>query len=128
MIRSDYSLPLPAVASRRPSRTFIAVAMLAGLALQSLAAPATAGVRDDLLAQYAASARAADPAFAGFSAERGRTLHQHAFAGGKPETPACTSCHGKDVRGPGRTPAGKSIEAVAISATPSRYADPAKVE
>ena len=44
------------------------------------------------------------------------------------DTPACTSCHANDPRSAGRTPAGKAIEPVALSATPSRYADPAKVE
>ncbi|MEF8767672.1 DUF1924 domain-containing protein [Candidatus Accumulibacter contiguus] len=70
----------------------------------------------------------ANPAFAGFSAARGKTLHTQAFAGGKPDTPACTSCHGNDTRGASRNPAGKSIEAMALSASPSRYTDPAKVE
>lgn len=63
-----------------------------------------------------------------FSAERGKTLHTQTFATGKPETPACTTCHGKDSRAPGRTPAGKVIDPMALSATPSRYSDPAKVE
>ena len=63
-----------------------------------------------------------------FSAERGKTLHTQAFTGGKPDTPACTACHGKDVRGTGRTPTGKTIEAMAASVTPARYTDPAKVE
>jgi hypothetical protein len=102
--------------------------LAAGIAL-GLALPlAAAAPRDDLLAAYAAAAKAADPAFAGFSAERGQTLHTRQFAGGKPDTPACTSCHGPDVRGPGRTPAGKAVEAMAVSVNPSRYADPAKVE
>lgn len=101
---------------------------VSGLALLAVAAPAAAGPREDQLAHYAAAAKAANPAFAGFSAERGRTLHSHAFAGGKPDTPACTSCHGKDTRAAGRNPAGKAIEAVAVSVTPSRYTDPAKVE
>ena len=54
------------------------------------------------LADYAAAAKASDAAFAGFSAERGRALHERSFTGGKPETPACTSCHGKDARAAGR--------------------------
>ncbi|MBI2754862.1 MAG: DUF1924 domain-containing protein [Betaproteobacteria bacterium] len=93
-----------------------------------LSGASQAGVREDQLAQYASAAKAANPAFAGFSAERGKTLHTQTFAGGKPDTPACTSCHGKDVRGTGKTPAGKSIDAMAASVTPTRYTDPAKVE
>lgn len=88
-----------------------------------LATPVFAGPREDLLAKYAAAAKSS-----GFSAARGQTLHTQNFAGGKPDTPACTSCHGKDPRGAGRTTTGKSIDAVAVSATPTRYSDPAKVE
>jgi cytochrome c553 len=87
-----------------------------------------AGVREDQLAQYASAAKAANSGFAGFSAERGRTLHTQNFTGGKPDTPACTSCHGKDTRGTGRAPSGKTIDAMAVSTTPARYTDPAKVE
>lgn len=93
-----------------------------------LSGTSQAGVREDQLAQYASAAKAADPGFAGFSAERGKTLHTQNFAGGKPDTPACTSCHGKDPRGTGRAPSGKTIEAMATSVTPARYTDPAKVE
>lgn len=99
------------------------VAVSLGALAMILSTSSTAGPREDLLAQYAAAAKSA-----GFSAARGQTLHTQNFAGGKPDTPACTSCHGKDPRGAGRTPAGKAIEAVAVSVTPARYADPAKVE
>lgn len=87
-----------------------------------------AASRDELLAQYALSAKAASPAFSGFSAARGEKLHVTKFAGGKAETPACTSCHATSPRSAGRTPAGKSIEALAVSLTPARYTDPVKVE
>jgi cytochrome c553 len=94
----------------------------------TLATACFAGPREDLLGRYATDAKAADPAFAGFSAARGETLHQKKFAGGKPDTSACASCHGSDPRGAGRSPTGKTIEPVAISATPTRYTDAAKVE
>ena len=55
-------------------------------------------------------------------------MHTQAFGGGKPDTPSCTSCHGKDTRGAGRNPSGKAIDAMAVSVTPARYTDPAKVE
>lgn len=93
-----------------------------------LSGASQAGVREDQLAQYASAAKAESPGFAGFSAERGKTLHTQNFTGGKPDTPACTSCHGKDPRGTGRAPSGKAIEAMAASVTPARYTDPAKVE
>lgn len=90
--------------------------------------PAFAGERDDLIARYTAEARGADPAFAGFSAARGETLHRTRHGSGKPDTPACTSCHGEDARAAGRTRAGKAIEPMAVSASPTRYTDAAKVE
>ncbi|MBP9737924.1 MAG: DUF1924 domain-containing protein [Rhodoferax sp.] len=87
-----------------------------------------AGPREDQLAQYASAAKAADPAFSGFSAVRGKTLHSQTFTGGKPDTPSCTSCHGTDPRAAGRNATGRAIEPVALSAAPTRYTDPAKVE
>jgi len=107
-----------------PSKT-ITTLLLAALFLP-LGSSATS--RDDLLGQYALSARATSPAFSGFSAARGEKLHVTKFAGGKAETPACTSCHADNPRSVGRTPAGKSIEALAVSLTPARYTNPSKVE
>ncbi|WP_291987157.1 DUF1924 domain-containing protein [Candidatus Accumulibacter sp. ACC007] len=89
---------------------------------------AFAAARDDLLAGYAAAAKSGDPHFSGFSAARGEAFHRQSFAGGKADTPACTSCHANDPRTSGQTPAGKAIDPVALSASPGRYADPAKVE
>ena len=83
----------------------------------------SAGPREDLLAQYGAAAQSG-----GFSATRVQILHTHDFAGGKPDTPDCTSCHGKDTRETVLTRAGNSIQALAVSVTPTRYTDPAKVE
>ncbi len=101
------------------TRTFAVAFLAAGF----FATSAFAGARENLLAQYAAAAKSS-----GFSAARGQTLHARNFAGGKPDTPACASCHGKDPRAGGRTPGGKAIDAVAVSVTPTRYTDPAKVE
>ncbi|HRP25976.1 DUF1924 domain-containing protein [Thauera sp.] len=81
-----------------------------------------------LIDRYAAEARAADPTFTGFSVERGETLHRTRYGLGKPDTPACTSCHGDDTRGPGKTRTGKAIEPMAASVVATRYSDPAKVE
>lgn len=102
--------------------------VLAAVLALSVSGAGIAGPREDQLVAYAAAAKAANPAFAGFSAARGKTLHTQSFGLGKPDTPACTSCHGNDPRGPGRTPAGKTVEAMALSVTPTRYVDPAKVE
>ena len=108
-------------------RNLTSILLAATLAL-TLSATASAGPREDQLARYASAAKAANPTFAGFSAERGKTLHTQTFTGGKPDTPSCTSCHGKDPRASGRTLAGKAIDPVAVSAAPARYTDPAKVE
>ncbi len=94
----------------------------------SFSSAVLAGPREDQLAQYASAAKAADPAFSGFSAARGKTLHTQTFTGGKPDTPSCTSCHGTDPRAAGRNATGRAIEPVALSAAPTRYTDPAKVE
>lgn len=101
----------------------LALALCAGIGGQ-----VSAGTRDALLEHYAAQARAADSGFRGFSATRGETFHSTRHGQGKPDTPACTSCHGEDPRAAGSTRAGKAIDPVAVSAAPSRYADPAKVE
>lgn len=89
---------------------------------------ASAGPLEAQLATYATAAKVANPAFSGFSAARGEKLHVTHFALGKPDTPACTSCHGNDPRAAGKTLTGKVIEPVALSISPGRYADPAKVE
>lgn len=103
-------------------------APIVGLSLALIVSAAFAGPREDLLGRYAAAVKTSDPAFAGFSAARGETLHRTKFGGGKPDTPACASCHSEDPRRTGQTPAGKPIDPVALSASPSRYADEAKVE
>ncbi|MEW6292914.1 MAG: DUF1924 domain-containing protein [Pseudomonadota bacterium] len=97
--------------------------VIPGIVAMILSGGTLAGPREDLLAQYAAAARTTS-----FSAARGQTLHTQSFSGGKPDTPSCTTCHGKDTRGAGQTLAGKTIEPVAVSVTPTRYTDPAKVE
>lgn len=94
----------------------------------ALSSAALAGPREDLLAQYASAAKQANPAFTAFSAARGEALFQQKFSGGKPDTPSCTSCHGSSPRSAGRSPVGKVIEPMALSLSPSRYTDPAKVE
>ncbi len=100
---------------------------LAAIAL-IVSTPLFAGQREDLLSRYAAEAKAAAPSFAGFSAVRGKSLHNQNFSGGKADTPACAACHGQDPRRTGTTRTGKVIEAMAVSVMPSRFTDPAKVE
>ena len=94
-----------------------------GIVAMILSTATFAGPREDLLTQYAAAAKVTS-----FSAARGQTLHTQNFSGGKPDTPSCTTCHGKDTRGAGLALTGKAIEPVAVSVSPIRYTDPAKVE
>jgi hypothetical protein len=77
---------------------------------------------------YAVQAKADNPAFAGFSAERGQALLMAKFTTGKPDTPSCTTCHGDNPKKPGQTRAGKEIGPMALSAKPDRYTDPAETE
>lgn len=93
------------------------------VSLVSVAAP-----QDDLLGRYAAEAKKADSGFTGFSISQGEKFHKTRFGAGKPDTPACTSCHAESPKQKGQTRTGKVIEPMAVSVSPSRYADPAKVE
>lgn len=84
--------------------------------------------RDRLLAGYAATAKAADAGFAGFSADRGRSLFFGPHAGGKPDTPACATCHTRDPAAPGQhVRTGRAIEPMAVRANPARFTDAAAV-
>jgi mono/diheme cytochrome c family protein len=99
------------------------------LAATALIAPAEADAsRDQILAALLAEAQQADPGLAGFSAERGAAFYAATQSGGKPDTPSCASCHGASPREQGRTRAGKEIAPMAVSLTPDRFTDPAKVE
>ena len=73
-------------------------------------------------------AKQADPGFSGFSAQRGGAFWAATHAGGKPDTPACITCHTHDPRAEGQTRAGKAIAPMAVSKSPDRFTDPAKVE
>ena len=91
--------------------------------------PATAAESPkSLLDFYASEAKASDPGFSGFSAERGEHLFRTNFSTGKPDMPSCTTCHTTDARNVGQTRAGKDIEPMAASANPKRYSDQAKTE
>lgn len=102
---------------------FILACAVGGL----LASPALAGPRDTIMGGFAAEAKAADPGFSGFSAERGKAMFFKNYGAGKPDTPACTTCHGKTPQAGGETRAGKPIDPIAVSGTPDRFTDPKKV-
>jgi hypothetical protein len=105
-----------------------AAASLALLALGQAAAFADPA-RDGILADLSAQAKQADPAFAGFSAERGQALYRGTHGTSDPKVSACTSCHGDDPRVGGQNvKTGKPIEPMAVSANPKRYTNQADVE
>ena len=105
-----------------------AAASLALLALGQAAAFADPA-RDGILADLSAQAKQADPAFAGFSAERGQALYRGPHGTSDPKVSACTSCHGDDPRVGGQNvKTGKPIEPMAVSANPKRYTNQADVE
>ena len=94
----------------------------------ALGTAAAAEAPSSLLDFYASQARAADPDFTGFSAQRGELLFRSNFSGGKPDTPSCTACHTKEPRNNGQTRAGKDIDPMAASVNPNRYTDREKAE
>jgi hypothetical protein len=99
------------------------------LALVLLPAFVLAGAgQDATLARYAALAKADDAAFAAFSADRGEAFFRAEHGTGNPEITACTSCHTADPAKEGHTRAGQSIAPMAVSVTPDRFGDFAKVE
>jgi mono/diheme cytochrome c family protein len=104
--------------------TMAAVLAIAGAATAIAATnPAQKAIQD----QYAALARAADPAFKEGDVKRGEAFFQGRHTGGKSETPSCTTCHTSDLKKPGQTRASKEIAPMAASVNPKRYTDPAEV-
>jgi len=88
-------------------------------------APARAERPADFEAAFAAEARAADPAFASFSATRGKLFFGATHGGDW----SCVSCHTKDPSAVGEhVVTGKRIEPLAPAANPERFSDPASVE
>jgi Domain of unknown function (DUF1924) len=113
-------------AMQRTIPAFVGLALIA-LALTASVALAGGG-RGAILASLAAAAKQADPGFAGFSSERGRQFFLAQHIEGKIDTPSCTTCHTRDPTVPGRTRALKPIAPMAVSKTPDRFTDQAKVD
>ena len=101
--------------------------VLAAFAAVVLAAPAQAGPREDILQGYATAAKAADPGFKGFDAARGKALYEQQNTASA-DAPSCSTCHTASPLKAGKTRAGKAIDPMAVSATPDRFTDAAKVE
>lgn len=104
-------------------RLFLIFFCLSFVTPAALANPA----RDAILATFAAEAKKVDPAFTGFSADRGAKLWKSTHTEGKVDTPSCTTCHTKDATAQGMTRALKPIAPMAVSKTPDRFTDPEKV-
>jgi hypothetical protein len=101
-------------------------ALATGAALTVLAAMAPA--QKTVYEGYLSAAKQTDPAFSGFSAERGRTFFYAKHAGGKEDSPSCTSCHTSDLKKPGKSRAGKEIAPMAPSVNPERFTNARDVE
>jgi hypothetical protein len=101
----------------------LALVVCAACLLVGMASAAQKAVLD----HYAAAAKAADPGFAGFSADRGKAFFL-AQRNINPEAPTCSACHTSNPRNAGETRAGQRIDPMAVSVTPSRFTDLAKVE
>jgi len=100
----------------------VRILMLLSFAALSMAAHAETA--QDLLQGWRAEARAQSAQFAGFSAERGRSLY---FA--QPADWSCSTCHTNDPRGGGRhAVTSKPIKPLSPLANPARFSDAAKVE
>ncbi len=93
----------------------------AGLAFAAAGQQAT-------LDHYAGLAKADDPGFAGFSADAGKAFFLAKSTAGNPDTPSCSTCHTANPRNAGETRVGQAIAPMAVSVTPDRFTDLAKVE
>ena len=87
-----------------------------------------ASTHQELLNQYEVQAKQENPAFSGFSADRGAVFfnNEHMHSDGNKES--CATCHTKNPRNSGKTRANKIIEPMATVANPHRFTDEIKVE
>lgn len=97
--------------------------LLAAAVILTSAIAAAVPARQAILDAYAKEA-----GVAAFSPERGKEFFETRHAGGKPDTPSCTTCHGINPRAVGKTRVGKAIDPMAVSVNPERFTDPAVVE
>ncbi|MBM4335412.1 MAG: DUF1924 domain-containing protein [Deltaproteobacteria bacterium] len=99
------------------------ILVAAALALGAL--PARAERPADFEAAFAAEARNADPAFAGFSAARGQSFYASTHGGDW----SCSTCHGGDPSAAGQhAVTGQRIEPLAPAANAKRFSRTASVE
>ncbi len=109
---------------RHPVPGFIVAVLLGALtifAIWRLMPTAEAATpQTPLLAQYAAEARRGDPAFTAFDPAAGEALYYSEHPGSSGPV-SCATCHNRDPRTEGRSPAGKRVQPLAPSANPERF-------
>ena len=111
----------PTQMRRSLARVLAHVALVCAVALPAFAAAAPAGYLHELHA----AARAADPAFAGFSAARGQAWFGARHGGDW----SCSTCHTSDPLAPGRHAlTGRSIAPLAPAANPERLTDASRID
>ena len=106
----------------------VRLALIVALSSCAIAVALADSKRDAILATLMAQAKQTDPAFSGFSADRGRAFWLADHTEGKIETPSCTTCHTKDPTAWGKTRALKPIAPMAVSRTPDRFTDQEKID
>lgn len=107
-----------------PRYLLVSVVMLAMLPVHAADAE---NARAALLAQYLEQARRDESTITAFDPQQGAAFHRQMNPSARPGRASCHDCHG-DPHQSGRTPQGKAIEPMAVSSTPTRYLDSAKVE
>jgi len=91
--------------------------MTLGVALVA-AGSAQAGPRDTIIASFGAGPG---------NAANGKAMFETNYGSGKPDTPRCATCHTSSPHNVGQTRTGKRIDPMAVSLSPNRFTDPAKV-
>jgi cytochrome b len=105
-----------------------ALLLVGGLVLGTGSAVAGDPARESILAGYAKAAKSADPAFSGFSAQRGEQIYRSRNTASA-DFVGCFTCHTDDPTRPGRhAKTGREIAPAAVSANPKRFTDAEKVE
>ena len=100
-------------------------AAMSATLLLAFASASVAQVPTDYLKSLETAAHAAEPGFAGFSAQRGRAW----FNARHGTDWSCSTCHTEDPLTAGRhATTGRSIAAMAPAANPERLTDTAKIE
>lgn len=87
-----------------------------------------AATPQELLKQYEVQAKQENPAFSGFSADRGASFFRTERMHSDGKKVSCSTCHTADPRNQGKTRANKVIEPMAPIVNPQRFTDAAKVE